>query len=96
MLLNLQHLVGEVKKTYLSHGQEALKTISEIFIQWQEIRQQLLMLNQDVFGRNMDDIEDQLDLMSLADFAYTRQIDILAGISAISESGTVASGPITE
>ncbi|MDV2468703.1 ATP-dependent RNA helicase HrpA [Acinetobacter chinensis] len=69
-------LVGEVKKTYLSHGQEALKTISEIFIQWQEIRQQLLMLNQDVFGRNMDDIEDQLDLMSLADFAYTRQIDI--------------------
>ncbi len=69
-------LTNEVKKTFLSHGQDALKLISEIYIQWQEIRQQLLMLDQDVFAKNMDDIEDQLDLMALSNFVYVKSSDI--------------------
>ena len=59
----------------MSHGQEALKLISEIYIHWQEIRQRLLMLDQDVFGKNMDDIEDQLDLMNLFYFVYSKSSD---------------------
>ena len=69
-------LSNDVKKTFLSHGQEALKLISEIYIQWQEIRQRLLMLDQDVFGKNMDDIEDQLDLMNLSNFVYSKSADV--------------------
>ncbi|WP_228704571.1 DUF3418 domain-containing protein [Acinetobacter piscicola] len=69
-------LSNEVKKSFLSHGQEALKLISEIYIHWQEIRQRLLMLDQDVFGKNMDDIEDQLDLMNLSNFVYSKSADI--------------------
>lgn len=50
--------------------------ISEIYIQWQEIRQKLLMLDQGVFGKSMDDIEDQLDLMDLSHFVYSKPSDI--------------------
>lgn len=69
-------VMADVKKSFLSHGQEALKLISEIYIQWQEIRQQLLMLDQDVFAKNMNDIEDQLDLMNLSNFVYSKSSDI--------------------
>ena len=69
-------LLLELKKTFLSHGQDALKMISEIYIQWQEIRQKLLMLDQGVFGKSMDDIEDQLDLMDLSHFVYSKPSDI--------------------
>ncbi|NNP72237.1 ATP-dependent RNA helicase HrpA [Acinetobacter defluvii] len=69
-------LTDEVKKSFLSHGQEALKLISDIYIQWQEIRQHLLMLDQSVFAKNMDDIEDQLDLMNLANFVYSKSSDV--------------------
>lgn len=69
-------LTAEVKKSFLMHGQEALKLISEIYIQWQEIRQNLLMLDQDVFGKNIDDIEDQLDLMNLSNFVYSKSSDV--------------------
>nr|WP_273778888.1 ATP-dependent RNA helicase HrpA [Acinetobacter sp. GSS19] len=62
-----------VKKSFLSQGQEALKILSEIYIQWQEIRRKLLMLDADIFGRSIDDVEDQLDLMSLKDFVYCKQ-----------------------
>ena len=50
--------------------------MSEIYIQWQEIRQRLNSLNAAVFGKNMDDIEDQLDLMSLANFVYIKPHDV--------------------
>ncbi len=69
-------LLQDVKKTFLSHGQDALKMISEIYIQWQEIRQKLLMLDQSIFGKNMDDMEDQLDLMDLSQFTYSKPSDI--------------------
>ena len=66
----------DVKKSFLSHGQEALKIISEIYIQWQEIRQKLLMVDQNVFTKNIDDMEDQLDLMDLSNFVYTKSSDV--------------------
>ncbi len=40
----------------------------KFILHWQDIRRQLLMLDEAVFAKNMDDIEDQLDLMHLADF----------------------------
>ncbi|MDQ9009485.1 ATP-dependent RNA helicase HrpA [Acinetobacter gerneri] len=69
-------LLIQVKQQFLSIGQEALKMMSEIFIQWQEIRQKLLVLDQNVFAQNMDDIEDQLDLMDLSNFVYSKSSDI--------------------
>lgn len=50
--------------------------IKDIYIQWQQIRRQLLVLDPDVFGRSIDDIEDQLDLMSLGNFVYCQPVDL--------------------
>jgi len=71
-----QTLLLEVKKSFLSHGQQALLSFNEIYIQWQDIRRKLLMLDESVFAKNMDDIEDQLDLMNLADFVYSKPVDV--------------------
>lgn len=71
-----QKLLLDVKHKFLSYGQQALSIISEIFIQWQSVRQQLLVLDQNVFGKNMDDVEDQLDLMNLSNFVYTKPVDV--------------------
>lgn len=69
-------LALDVKKHFLSNGQKVLTDITEIFIQWQQVRRELLVLDQDIFGRSIDDIEDQLDLMSLADFVYSKPSEI--------------------
>ena len=69
-------LLQQVKKTFLTHGQTALQVMSEIYIQWQDIRRRLGGLNSAVFGKSMDDIEDQLDLMSLANFVYMKPFDV--------------------
>ncbi len=71
-----QQLLQDVKQTFLTHGQQALQVISDIFIQWQSIRRQLMMLDTEIFGRSIDDIEDQLDLMQLSDFVYTRSSEV--------------------
>ena len=71
-----QKLVEDVKKSFLTHGQTALKEITDIYIQWQEIRRKLLVLDPSIFGKNIDDIEDQLDLMSLSDFVYRKSSDV--------------------
>ncbi|MGE8541444.1 MAG: ATP-dependent RNA helicase HrpA [Acinetobacter sp.] len=71
-----QNLVLNVKKSFLTHGQNALSMLSEIFIQWQDIRRKLLVLDDSVFGKNIDDVEDQLDLMSLSDFVYIKSSDV--------------------
>ena len=71
-----QKLVEDVKKSFLSHGQVALKEITDIYIQWQEIRRKLLVLDHSVFEKNINDIEDQLDLMSLSDFVYRKPSDV--------------------
>ncbi|WP_180075026.1 ATP-dependent RNA helicase HrpA [Acinetobacter sp. YH12254] len=71
-----QKLVEDVKKSFLSHGQVTLKEITDIYIQWQEIRRKLLVLDHSVFEKNINDIEDQLDLMSLSDFVYRKPSDV--------------------
>ena len=71
-----QNWVLNVKKSFLTHGQQVLATLSEIFIQWQDIRRKLLVLDDSIFGKNIDDIEDQLDLMNLSDFVYVKPTDV--------------------
>ena len=71
-----QKLQLEVKKSFLSHGQTTLRIFNEIYIAWQDIRRQLLMLDEAVFAKNIDDIEDQLDLMHLADFVYSKPVEV--------------------
>ncbi|MBU3847290.1 MAG: DUF3418 domain-containing protein [Candidatus Acinetobacter avistercoris] len=71
-----QTLLVKVKKEFLTHGQETLKIMSDIYIQWQQIRQQLLVLNQNIYAKNIDDMEDQLDLMDLAHFVYSKPVDV--------------------
>ena len=58
-------LMADVKKNSCRWS-KVLIDITDIFTQWQQIRRELLVLDQDIFGRSVDDIEDQLDLMSLA------------------------------
>ena len=70
------NLLVKVKKEFLTHGQEALKHMSDIYIQWQDVRRRLMVLDQSVFAKNMDDIEDQLDLMNLADFVYSKPVEV--------------------
>ncbi|WAU74788.1 ATP-dependent RNA helicase HrpA [Acinetobacter sp. TR11] len=69
-------LMADVKKQFLVDGQKVLIDITEIFTQWQQIRRELLVLDQDIFGRSVDDIEDQLDLMSLGNFVYSKPVEI--------------------
>ncbi|WAU77795.1 ATP-dependent RNA helicase HrpA [Acinetobacter sp. TR3] len=69
-------LMADVKKQFLADGQKVLIDITDIFTQWQQIRRELLVLDQDIFGRSVDDIEDQLDLMSLANFVYSKPVEI--------------------
>lgn len=69
-------LIADVKKQFLADGQKVLIDITDIFTQWQQIRRELLVLDQDIFGRSVDDIEDQLDLMSLANFVYSKPVEI--------------------
>lgn len=71
-----QKLVEDVKKSFLTYGQISLKEITDIYIQWQEIRRKLLVLDHSVFEKNINDIEDQLDLMSLSDFVYRKPSDV--------------------
>lgn len=62
-----------VKAQFLSHGQKVLASLNDIFTLWQSIRRQMLTIDADIFGRNLDDIEDQLDGLQLANFVY--QVD---------------------
>lgn len=71
-----QNLLVKVKKEFLTHGQDTLNIMSDIYIQWQQIRQQLLVLNQNIYAKNIDDMEDQLDLMDLSQFVYTKPVDV--------------------
>lgn len=71
-----QNVLAEAKTNFLSNGQQALSALSEIYIQWQEIRRKLLVLDPEIFGRSIDDIEDQLDLMQLQDFVYSQPFEV--------------------
>lgn len=62
------------KPRFLSVGQTVLAELTEIFVQWQTIRRQMLSFDLDVFGESIHDIEDQLDALHLNDFVY--RIDV--------------------
>ena len=61
---------GGISSQFLLVGQETLKVLKDIYTTWQTVRGQLLMLDREIFGESMDDIEDQLDDLALADFIY--------------------------
>jgi ATP-dependent helicase HrpA len=63
-------MLARDKPKFLATGQQVLKELTEIFVSWQAIRRQLLTIDQGVFGRSIDDVEDQLDALHLNDFVY--------------------------
>lgn len=69
-LQEFEMLQQKVKKNFLLEGQNTLKMFNDIYVTWQSIRRQLLSLDEAVFGVSMDDVEDQLALMYLENFAY--------------------------
>ncbi|XID75803.1 ATP-dependent RNA helicase HrpA [Alkanindiges sp. WGS2144] len=68
-----EHKLSQTRAQFLTQGQQVLTTLTDIFSLWQSIRRQMLVIDTDIFGRSLDDIEDQLDGLQLADFVY--QID---------------------
>lgn len=59
-----------VLSNFLLSGQSVIKTLKNVYTRWQRIRQSLLMLDREVFGESIDDIEDQLEDLHLSDFVY--------------------------
>lgn len=55
---------------FLSVGQAILKLLKDIYTAWQTARGKLLMLDNEIFAESIEDIEDQLDDLKLADFVY--------------------------
>ena len=73
----LPFTLGEYKQTeevvvsnFLLTGQKVIKTLKNVYTRWQRIRQSLLMLDREIFGESIDDIEDQLEDLHLSDFVY--------------------------
>lgn len=59
-----------VLEKFLLEGQTIIKLLKNVYTRWQRIRQSLLMLDRDIFGESIDDIEDQLEDLHLSDFVY--------------------------
>lgn len=59
-----------VAGSFLLTGQSVIKTLKNVYARWQRIRQSLLMLDREIFGESIEDIEDQLEDLHLADFVY--------------------------
>tara|TARA_R110002020_G_scaffold144299_1_gene317244 strand:+ start:2409 stop:6680 length:4272 start_codon:yes stop_codon:yes gene_type:complete len=59
-----------VASNFLLTGQGVIKTLKNVYTRWQRIRQGLLMLDREIFGESIEDIEDQLEDLHLADFVY--------------------------
>ncbi|WP_220464393.1 ATP-dependent RNA helicase HrpA [Psychrobacter sp. GP33] len=59
-----------VISNFLLTGQAVIKTLKTVYTRWQRIRQGLLMMDREIFGESIDDIEDQLEDLHLADFVY--------------------------
>ncbi|WP_435978495.1 ATP-dependent RNA helicase HrpA [Psychrobacter sp. DM4] len=59
-----------VQSNFLLTGQGVIKTLKNVYTRWQRIRQSLLMLDREIFGESIDDIEDQLEDLHLSDFIY--------------------------
>ncbi len=65
-----QQTATSVVGQFLLEGQTVLKLLRDVYARWQRIRRTLLMLDREVFGESIDDIEDQLDDLHLGDFVY--------------------------
>lgn len=59
-----------VLNNFLLVGQTVLKTLKDIYTAWQVARGKMLMLDNEIFGESIEDIEDQLDDLQLAEFIY--------------------------
>ncbi len=59
-----------VISNFLLIGQDVIKNLKNVYTRWQRIRQSLLMLDREIFGESIDDIEDQLEDLHLPDFVY--------------------------
>lgn len=69
-LAQYQQSEQAVLNAFLPMGQTVLSLLKEVYTRWQRIRQNLLMLDRDVFAESIDDMEDQLDDLHLKDFVY--------------------------
>jgi len=65
-----QQTLEVVAGNFLLTGQSVIKTLKNVYTRWQRIRQGLLMLDREIFGESIEDIEDQLEDLHLADFVY--------------------------
>ncbi|WP_230659038.1 ATP-dependent RNA helicase HrpA [Psychrobacter sp. I-STPA10] len=65
-----QQTAQAVLSQFLLVGQQVLKQLKDVYTRWQRIRQTLLMLDTEIFGESIDDIEDQLEDLHLSDFVY--------------------------
>ncbi len=59
-----------ILSNFLLIGQTVIKTLKNVYTRWQRIRQSMLMLDREIFGESIEDIEDQLADLHLADFVY--------------------------
>ena len=59
-----------ILSNFLLIGQTIIKTLKNVYTRWQRIRQSMLMLDREIFGESIEDIEDQLADLHLADFVY--------------------------
>ncbi|SDB88393.1 ATP-dependent RNA helicase HrpA [Acinetobacter boissieri] len=71
-----QKLQQHLKQQFLSTGQVVLQQFHQIYTDWQSARTQLARLDERIFGASIDDIEDQLSLMQLDQFAYTQPVSL--------------------
>ena len=67
---NFAQQLEQTKAQFLMHGQNVLAALNDIYMLWQSIRRQMMTVDLDIFGRNIDDIEDQLDGLHLNNFIY--------------------------
>ncbi len=65
-----QQTLEVVLSNFLLTGQAVIKTLKNVYTRWQRIRQSLLMLDREIFGESIEDIEDQLEDLQLANFVY--------------------------
>lgn len=68
--IEFEQTADAVLKHFLLEGQTVIKLLKTVYTRWQRIRQSLLMLDREIFGESIDDIEDQLDDLHLSDFVY--------------------------
>ncbi len=65
-----QQTAEVVLSNFLLTGQTVIKHLKNVYSRWQRIRQGLLMLDREIFGESIEDIEDQLEDLHLANFIY--------------------------